>query len=290
VSPHDTLFCIGVLETTTSENVINTMSLLLLFYLTTGAIAGMLAGLFGIGGGLVLVPILLFALANQVSSDALMPLALGTSLAAVVFSSASSAWGHHRKGAVDLSLVRKALPALTLGAVIGAIGAAWAPRQLLVGFLALFQSLLCVYMIRKTFWPAAASTPIVRDPSRAVLGSVGLTCALSGIGGGTMAVPYFRYLGVAPLNAIGTASALGVPISFAAASGFLVAGLVQGTTLPNSIGYVNWMALSTMVPGVLLGAQLGAHIAHALPAKLLMGLFCAFMALSASKAIGSLFL
>lgn len=264
--------------------------LLLLFYLTSGMIAGMLAGLFGIGGGLVMVPILVVALGPQVPSEALMPLTLGTSLAAVVFSSASSAWGHHRKGAVDVKLVRLALPALALGAAVGAVGAAWAPRQVLVAFLALFQALLCIYMVRKTFWPPKAGALVPeRKPSQGVLGGVGLTCALSGIGGGTMAVPYFRHLGVAPIKAVGTASALGIPISFSAACGFLVSGLVQGTALPNSIGYINWMALAGMVPGVLLGAQIGAYIAHELPPKLLMGLFCAFMAASAVKASFSLF-
>ncbi len=255
-------------------------------FLIAGSVAGVLAGLFGIGGGLVMVPVLVFALASQVPQDSVMPLALGTSLAAVVFSSASSAWGHYRKGAVQMALVQKAMPALVAGAVVGAMGAAWAPRQVLVVCLALFQSLLCIYMVRKTFWQKAATRENEqRPPSGAVLGGVGLTCALSGIGGGTMAVPYFRYLGVAPLNAVGTASALGIPISLSAAIGFMVAGLVQGVSFPNSVGFVNLVALAGMVPGVLLGAQLGTVVAHRMAPKLLMGLFCAFLALSATKAV-----
>lgn len=262
----------------------------LFLFLSAGGAAGVLAGLFGIGGGLVMVPVLIVVLATQVPSESIMPLALGTSLAAVVFSSASSAWGHYRKGAVHTTLVRKALPMLVLGAVIGSVGAAWAPRQVLVAFLALFQTLLCIYMVRKTFWPPKGGAAAkMKSPSQAVLGGVGLTCALSGIGGGTMAVPYFRYLGVEPLKAVGTASALGIPISLSAACGFLIAGLVQGVSLPNSVGYVNLVALAGMVPGLLIGAQCGTVIAHELPSKLLMGLFCAFLAVSATKALASVF-
>jgi len=260
-----------------------------LYFLLAGGSAGLLAGLFGIGGGLVMVPVLALALAPEVPADALLPLALGTSLAAIVFSASSSAWSHYRRGAVDLPLVKNALPLLIAGAVAGAIGASWAPRELLTVFLAVFQAGLCVYMVRKTYYPgvatAAASEASERTPSNPLLGLIGAVCAMAGIGGGTLCVPYFNHLGVAPRTAVGTASALGIPITLAAAVAFATAGLMKGVALPHSIGYVHLTALAGMVPGVIAGAQGGAALAHRLQPKLLMSLFCAFLALSSAKTL-----
>src|SRR5262245_9368115 len=150
----------------------------LLYFLLAGGSAGLLAGLFGIGGGLVMVPVLALVLAPQVPADALLPLALGTSLAAIVFSASSSAWGHYRRGAVNLALVKRALPLLIAGAVVGAFGASWAPRSLLTAFLALFQAGLCVHMARKTYYPNPSTVATVeRPPSNPLLGLIGAICA-----------------------------------------------------------------------------------------------------------------
>jgi len=259
-----------------------------LCFLLAGGSAGLLAGLFGIGGGLVIVPVLALVLASQVPADAVLPLALGTSLAAIVFSASSSAWGHYRRGAVDLSLVKSALPLLLVGAVVGALGASWAPHVLLAAFLAVFQAGVCVYMVRKTYYAGTSTAPAVeRSHSRPLFGVIGAICAMGGIGGGTLCVPYFSHLGVAPRTAVGTSAALGIPIALAAALAYCTAGLLQGVELPHSIGYVHLTALAGMVPGVIIGAQGGAALAHRLQSKLLMGLFCAFLALSSAKTLAA---
>jgi uncharacterized membrane protein YfcA len=259
-----------------------------LYFLLAGAGAGFLAGLFGIGGGLVMVPVLALVLASQVSADAVLPLALGTSLAAIVFSAASSAWGHYRRGAVELALVRNALPLLLVGAVAGAVGASWAPHALLTILLAVFQAGVCVHMVRKTYYPSGPTDTVVERPhSNSVLGLIGAICAMAGIGGGTLCVPYFTHLGVAPRKAVGTASAVGIPIALAAALAFAIAGLVKGVDLPDSVGYVHLIALAGMVPGVIAGAQGGTALAHRLQPKVLMGLFCAFLALASAQALAA---
>ncbi|HSW26695.1 MAG TPA: sulfite exporter TauE/SafE family protein, partial [Burkholderiaceae bacterium] len=218
----------------------------LLQFLIAGGAAGLLAGLFGVGGGLVMVPVLALVFASQVSGDAVLPLALGTSLAAIVFSAASSAWGHHRRGAVDVALIRRALPMLAAGAAVGAFGAAWAPHALLTALLALFQASVCVMMVRKTYYPEVGvgvgvevAAAAERAPSNPLLGVIGGVCALAGIGGGTLCVPYFTHLGISPRKAVGTAAALGVPIALAAACAFAAAGWLKGVDLTHSVGYVH---------------------------------------------------
>ena len=260
----------------------------LLYFLLAGGVAGLLAGLLGIGGGLVMVPVLALTFANQVNGDAVLPLALGTSLAAIFFSAASSAWGHYRRGAVDLGLVQRVLPMLAAGAVVGAIGASWAPHLLLTTLLALFQAGLCVYMVRKTYYPSAtAAASIERAPSNPLMGLIGGICAMAGIGGGTLCVPYFNHLGVAPRTAVGTAAALGVPIALAAACAFGAAGWLKGAELPHSLGYVHLVALAGLVPGTIAGAQGGSALAHRLQPKLLMGLFSAFLALASARTLAA---
>ena len=237
-----------------------------------------------------MVPVLALVFASQVSGDAVLPLALGTSLAAIVFSAASSAWGHHRRGAVDVALIRRALPMLAAGAAVGAFGAAWAPHALLTALLALFQAGVCVMMVRKTYYTEAEAEPTAvaeRAPSNPLLGVIGGVCALAGIGGGTLCVPYFNHLGIPPRKAVGTAAALGVPIALAAACAFAAAGWLKGVDLTNSVGYVHLAALAGLVPGTIAGAQAGAALAHRLQPKLLMGLFCAFLALASAKTLAA---
>jgi len=143
-------------------------------------------------------------------------------------------------------------------------------------------------MVRKTYYPnVSTGTVSERSHSNPLLGLIGAICAMAGIGGGTLCVPYFNYLGVAPRTAVGTSAALGVPIALTAALAFCTAGLLKGVDLPHSIGYVHLTALAGMVPGVIAGAQGGAALAHRLQPKLLMGLFCAFLALSSAKTLAA---
>lgn len=259
-------------------------------FIFAGLIAGALAGLFGIGGGLVMVPVLIAVLSTELPAHMIMPFALGTSLAAIVFSGSSSAFGHYKRGAIDVPLAKKVLPILIMGAIVGACFATALPRQFLVFFLVAFQLALCFYMIRKTYFsmPMESTERMQREPSLPMLGAIAMTCALTGIGGGTISVPYFRYLGLEPKKAVGTSAVLGIPIAFAAACGFIFAGLYNDVHEVNSFGYVNFLALMWMVPSVIVGAQLGALIAHRLPSKILMGLFCLFLGASAVKGIWSI--
>ena len=252
-----------------------------LAYPLTGALAGVLAGLFGIGGGLVMVPALLWLFALQgFPSQHLMHLAVGTSLAAIVFTGSTSALAHLRRDAVDARLAGWLVPAILIGAALGSLLAdrldGEALRALFGGFLILVALKLALEL-----QPQRSAT----DPSPAVLVpagvGIGALSVLLGIGGGTLTVPLLLWQGAAMTTAVGTAAACGVPIALVGAVGFMLIGPGRAELPPATLGYVHWPAVLGLLLLSIPGARLGAALAHRLPARRLKRVFALVLMLVA---------
>ncbi|MGH8467749.1 MAG: sulfite exporter TauE/SafE family protein [Gammaproteobacteria bacterium] len=250
----------------------------LIAYLALGTLAGILAGLLGIGGGIVIVPGLYFLFLTQGFPEQIcMHLAIGSSLASVVFTSMSSASAHHRRGSVHWTAVRGLTPGLLAGAALGAALADLIPeRGLRLGF-GLFEIAVAVQLL-VDFEPAPH-----RDlPRRGVLGLtgalIGMVSALLGIGGGTLTVPFLLWCNVSMHPAVGTSAACGLPIALAGALGFVITGWDGAGLPPRSSGYLYWPAVTAVAGGSVLFAPLGARLGHTLPVASLKRLFALVVA------------
>jgi uncharacterized membrane protein YfcA len=257
--------------------------------LASGAAAGTLAGLLGIGGGVIIVPIvtLLFE-GHGVDPGLAIKMALGTSLATIVVTAVPSILTHHRKGAVDWGLFRTMGPAVLVGSLVGAWLADLIPGDVLY---AAFIVFLFAVSMQMALSRVAAHRGL---PGRAGLAAasttVGVVSALMGIGGGAMHVPFLSYCGVPVKRAIATAAAVGLPLAASGAAGYVIGGLDETGIPAGSIGYVNLPVFGGVVAASLLFAPLGALLAHRLPDLLLRRLFAVFLFVLASRMAYSLLL
>lgn len=244
--------------------------------LMTGAFAGILAGLLGIGGGVVIVPIVTLLFERHGLDHALaIKVALGTSLATIVVTAAMSVFTHHRKGAVDWALFRVMAPAVVVGSLLGAWMADWLPGDLLYTAFIVF---LFGISLQMAMGRVGAHRDLPAAPGLAgVSGGVGIVSALMGIGGGAMHVPFLSYCGVPVKRAIATAAAVGLPLAIAATLGYVIGGLDEGGIPPTSLGYVNLPVFAAVVAASLVFAPLGAILTHRLPDRLLRRLFAGFL-------------
>ena len=222
---------------------------LILPLLAAGLISGFLAGLLGIGGGLVLVPALCAILETAgVGGDARMHLAVGTSLGVIVFTASSSTWAHARRNAVDTGYLRAAGPALILGALAGAAIAGWLSNTLLTACFVLFATANAWALAfgRKR----AVTTP--RLPGRFEEWSagfgVGSVAALLGIGGGLLTTPMLLRRGWTMRRAVGTSAAAGLLLALPAAAGYIASGWDTPDLPPFSAGYVSLLGVALMAP------------------------------------------
>lgn len=252
-------------------------------YLLLGIVAGFLAGLFGVGGGLVLVPglLLLFDAQNFVPEH-IMHLALGTSMATIIFTSLSSMRKHHQLGAVNWQVVRNITPGILFGTAIGALTASTIPAEGLGIFFAMFVYFAAAQMLIDKRPHASRQLPGI--PGMTSFGTLtGWISSLVSIGGGTLVVPFLLWCNLSIRNAIGTASAIGFPIAVGGTLGYISVGS-QIKGLPDlHVGYVYlpalfWIALATM-----LTAPLGAKAAHNLNVGLLRKLFAGLLIVLATK-------
>ena len=188
-------------------------------FAASGVAAGFFAGLFGIGGGLIMVPVLVYAFTmSGIAPEHVVAMALGTSMAAIVFSAAQSAYGHYCKGSASIETIGKAAPWVVVGVVIGGVIASRTPALPLLIFVGGFQLFAAALMLTDvsklaTLQALARRTLALRLFSIA-FGSI---AALAGIGGGTLFTPYFKAAGMEPKLAIGTSAAIGLPVSVAGA-------------------------------------------------------------------------
>jgi len=216
-----------------------------ILFLLLGAFSGFVAGLLGVGGGLIIVPVLLYLLAPSIDQSILMHTSIGTALAAIVFTSISSLYAHHRHGAILWRNFVKLTPTILLGSYSGAILVKYLSFDFLRVFFALFEITVALIM-----WFGVTASSHADNLSRwiwSIAGYViGLISAMVGIGGGTMTTPFLVYNNVKIKNAIATSAAVGMPIAIAGSIGFMVAGSSQA--LPTGgIGFVNFGFLAVMV-------------------------------------------
>jgi uncharacterized membrane protein YfcA len=260
------------------------MSIEWVLYPCLGAIAGVLAGLLGVGGGLVLVGALAWLLPWQgVPAGEAMHAALATSLASILVTGASSARSHHRRGSVLWPSVAWLLPGLLLGAWLGSFVATALSGTVLrwgvCGFCLLMAAQLLAEWPRPRERPVEAPAP--RGPGLSVAGTlIGGVSALVGIGGGSMTVPLLIWRGVAPVRAVGTSSACGVGIALASAAGY--ASHAPAQAMPaGSLGYVFVPAALGIGLASVLAAPFGVRLAHRVSPRTLKRVFAAFLVVMA---------
>ncbi len=258
--------------------------LLAVAMLATGCVAGVLAGLFGIGGGIVIVPVL-EAVLGLLGVDAAirMHVAVGTSLATIIPTSISSARAHHRRGAVNLDIVKRWALFVLVGALLGAWIASQVHSRVLA---AVFATLALLVAAKMVFLPTS------RNLTDAVPGGVWITViptaigcfsSMMGIGGGTFSVMTLTLFNEPIHRAVGTAALFGLVISLPATFGFMVAGWGDPRVPPASLGYVSLLGFACIAPATVLAAPLGARIAHAFSAKRLSMLFGAFLVIASVR-------
>lgn len=239
----------------------------LLMLLAMGAGAGFLAGLLGIGGGMVMVPFLVMIFDREGFADErVVQMALATSLATILFTSLSSVRAHHRRGAVQWHLVRALAPGILIGSLLGARVVGYLPGRVLAGIFGVFIFWTAFRMLRGTARQAAGPTGSLPGPAGLVgAGSlIGGLSALLGAGGGFITVPYLSNRGVPFAHAIATSAACGFPIALAGTLGYLLVGWWQQVP-GGGLAYINLKALFTIVPMSMLFAPVGASVAHRLP-------------------------
>ena len=237
--------------------------------LIAGAIAGTLAGLFGIGGGLIVVPALVLVFTSQgVANHVLMHLAIGTSLATIVTTASSSVRAHHKRGAIDWNAFRRIAPGIVVGAICDS-------NTLRLAF-ACFLVAVATQMIINRQPAAHRQLPGIFGMSLA--GSViGTISSMMGVGGGTMSVPFLSWCNVPMRNAVATSAAIGLPIAIGGAISFAVTGWNEPGLPRFSLGYINLPAYIGIVITGILFAPLGASLAHRLNPVLLKRAFAVFL-------------
>ena len=258
---------------------------LLAIFLITGAAAGLLAGLFGVGGGLIMVPALAWILPRQGFAESItMQMAIGTSLAVIAITSLSSTLAHHRRGGVLWPILARFAPGLVVGAIVGAFIADLLTGSVLKKIVGTGALLVSAQMLlnlapkipREKIMPGAVELISVG-------GIIGLLSSLIGIGGGSLTVPYMSFRGISMREAVGTAAACGVPIAWAGAAGFMLTGHNE-TALPAwTIGYVSLSAFAGIAVASTLTAPLGAKLAHTLHPLVLKRCFALLLTLIGLK-------
>ena len=251
--------------------------------ITAGLFAGFIAGLFGIGGGVVVVPVLyyIFTLA-EVDESIRMHLSIGTSLANIVPISIISAFNHSKRGSVDLSFLRFIFVSVILGVLLGSFVVSFLKgNSLILIYSTLLMIVAMQFFLWKDEWRLANEYP--RNILGHSLGSIiGFLATLIGVGGGAMSVPILKLYNFAIHKAIGTAAGIGIIITIPGTIGFIIAGTINEVSLPWSLGYVSLVGLLMITPLTMIGAPLGVRFAHYLSKgklNFIFGLFLLIMSL-----------
>lgn len=250
---------------------------LLALLLLLGSAVGVLAGLLGIGGGLVVVPALVFLLPNAgISSEILMHMALATSLATIIMTSFSSALSHLRLGNVDMFAVKWLMPGVLVGGYFGATVADLIPHQYLPKVFSIIVMMLALQMFRSI---RTVSDHPMPNPLVTVLcgGAIGIVSSLVGVGGGSLSVPFLNRHGVEMRKAVGSSAVCGFVIAISGMLGFVVSGY-QVVDLPQySWGYVYLPALFAIAATSMLTTRVGAKLSIQLPTATLKRIFAVFL-------------
>ena len=247
-----------------------------------GIATGFLAGLLGIGGGMIMVPFISAILAARgVAPGLSVKMAIATSMATIIFTSISSVRAHHKKGAVRWDIVKGLAPGIVLGAMVASVGVFAVLKGSALAFVfAIFVGFSATQMFLDK--KPAATRQIPGTPGLLGAGGViGFLSGLVGAGGGFVSVPFMTWCNVAIHNAVATSAALGFPIAVANVAGYIVAGQHVEGLPPYSFGYLWLPALVVIASFSVLLAPLGARAAHALPVKKLKRVFASILYLLA---------
>jgi len=259
---------------------------LLIAMLATGIAGGLLAGLLGVGGGIVIVPALEFAMSVLGVDPAIrMHIAVATSLATIIPTSIASARAHYRHDALNTTVIKHWWAAVFIGSAAGAVIASQLHSRVLSGIFAVVALLVAIKMM------LPLDNKVIRDkvpegyPSRAVPAAIGLISSMMGIGGGSMSVPTLTLFNEPIHRAVGTSAFIGLLIAIPGAIGFMFTGAGHPNLPPGSIGFVNLPGLLVIAPATILAAPWGAKLAHAMKRRHLSLLFGAFLLIVALRMI-----
>jgi uncharacterized membrane protein YfcA len=258
--------------------------------IATGVVAGLLAGLLGVGGGIVIVPILYFLFqAFGVSPDSAMVIATATSLATIVPTSVTSMRAHHKKGNVDFALLKLWSGFIVVGVLVGSylvtkVDGQW--LSILFGIIATLSALNMLFGSK-----TAVFNDLPNKAGQAGMGtSVGLFSSLVGIGGGTLTVPMLTFCNYPAHKAVGTAAAVGLLISLPAAITMLVVGVTPADAPIGTFGLVNLVGFVCIVPLTVLFAPIGANLAHNMDAAKLKKVFAVVLMITGIRMLSQVFL
>ena len=242
------------------------MMSLLMILAGAGAVAGFLAGLFGIGGGVILVPALYHVfVANGVAPDMATRLALGTSLAIILPTGFSSAFSHYKRDSVSREAFLRLLPGVVAGALFGSVLASHLNGVWLRGGFAFFLLGIAALMLKGKKGIALVQTLPTGLAAGSLGGGIGFVSALMGLGGGTLTVSTLAGCGFSLRVAVGTGAALGIAIALPGALGFVFSGWGVGGLPEGALGYVSLPAVLVVAPVSAFLAPVGAAAAHRLP-------------------------
>ena len=239
----------------------------ILLYFLLGTFSGVLAGLFGIGGGIIIIPTFFYIFSYLgFAEEILSHMVLGSSLGVIVFSSLSSTFSHHLKGAVNWKLIKVVVPSIVIGSSLGGITAGYLESSTLQGLVSLFLVVASIQLVFE--FPPPSQNPKTNLVGPVIAGGgIGWLSGVFGIGGGIFSVPYFYHRGLTMMNAIGTSAACGIPIALAGSISYMFIGF-ENINLPNnSIGYIYLPA--TLIVGLMssITAKYGVNIAHRMKQK-----------------------
>lgn len=253
-------------------------------YLLVGAFTGLVAGLFGIGGGLVIVPSLVFVFQQTatIPNNLLMHVAVGTSLAVMIITSLSAARSHNQIDRILWPVFHKLWPGLISGTLSGSLIAAWVPTDWLKMFFGLFLFFVAIKMLLEKQVTHQASLP---KPWIIILVCflIGLLSGLLGVGGGILLVPFMVYCGINPRKIAGLSNSCAVTIASIGTLSFLITGLHETKALNNTLGYIYWPAVLLIGITSSLVAPLGATLHYKLPSHQLRYGFIILIILTALK-------
>lgn len=245
--------------------------------LALGAFTGFFAGLFGIGGGGIMVPMLtLLFVQQQFPAEYILHMALATSMAAIVPTAIASLLTHHKHHAVIWPVVIKITPGILLGTFAGTFLASYLSAAPLAIFFSCFMAFVALQMVLNRKPKPSRQLPSFTGLSATGTG-IGAISALVAIGGGTLTVPFLVWCNVSLPVAIGTSAAVGLPIALSGAAGYVVNGLSVENLPAYTLGYVFWPAVVAMAAMSFITAPLGAKLAHRLPIALLKKLFAVLL-------------
>lgn len=247
--------------------------------LVVGVFAGLLAGIFGVGGGLVVVPMLILLLPGDlIPASVATHSAIATSLACIVFTGAVSAWRHYVRGGVVWPVARWLGFGVIIGASLGAKLSTFIAAHWLQVMLVLFEIFVALRLLHPKHLAQKTGLRPLKARSMVSVGAViGLVSSWLGIGGGTMSVPYLRWFGLDMRQAVGSSALVGIPIALAASFTFMLMTPLQGGMPAYSLGYVYFPALLNVVVGSVLAAPVGVRLAHRIEQTLLQRAFAVLL-------------